>query len=406
MNLIKADYTYIDGKYLKEYAVLFEKEIISVAPYAEMTEKYSEAILIETDKNSIIYPGFINTHVHLEFSANKTTLRYGSFMDWLYSVITNRDSLIESCDTNMMNEVCKEMMRSGVTTIGAISSMGLDLEACVSTLQRVVYFNELVGSNPQSVDTLYDDFLNRFESSSKHVEDRVMPAIAIHSPYALHPIVLDRAVKLARDRAVPLTAHLLESPAEREWLDNGDGEFQEFFASFFNQHKPNSTVDGFISKFDGYPTHFAHAVQAHDIELEKISKEGHSIAHCPRSNRLLGCGRLDIAKLDEFEIPYSVATDGLSSNDSLNIFDELRSALMIHDGMELRSLADRLIKAITKDAGDILRLPIGSIEPGYKADIAIVTLPQKPENDKDLALWSILHTENVSQLYIDGDRVL
>jgi len=406
MKLIKSDYIYVDGKYLKNHAVVFEKDIISVVPYIEIMERYPEATLIETDGNSIIYPGFINTHVHLEFSANKTTLQYGSFMDWLYSVIESRDSLIEGCDTEMMSSACDDMMRSGITTIGAISSMGLDLEASIATPQRVIYFNELVGSNPKSVDALYDDFINRFESSLEYEKDRVIPAIAIHSPYALHPIVLDRAIKLSKERGVLLTAHLLESPEEREWLESGEGKFKEFFASFFNQHKPNISIDKFLSKFDGYPTHFAHAVQANDIELEKISKEGHSIAHCPRSNRLLGCGRLDVDRLDKLEIPYSIATDGLSSNDSLSIFDELRSALMIHDGMELKTLADRLIRAITKDAGEILRLPIGCIEANYKADLAVVTLPQKPSNDEDLALWTILHTHNISQLYIEGEQVI
>ncbi|SFV49924.1 BOX elements [hydrothermal vent metagenome] len=406
MKLIKADYIYIDGKYLKDYAIAFEKDIISVAPYIEMRDRYPQATLIETDENSIIYPGFINTHVHLEFSANKTTLRYGSFMDWLYSVIESRESLMGDCDIETMSSACEDMLKSGVTTIGAISSMGLDMEVSIATPQRVVYFNEIVGSNPQSVDALYDDFINRFESSSGHEEDRVIPAIAIHSPYALHPIVLDRAIQLAKDRGVLLTAHLLESPAEREWLDRGDGDFKEFFSSFFNQHKPNISIDEFLSKFDGHPTHFAHAVQAQDSELEKISKEGHSIAHCPRSNRLLGCGKLDIDRLDRFEIPYSVATDGLSSNNSLKIFDELRSALMIHDNMKLKTLANRLIRAVTKDAGEILRLPIGSIEANYKADLAVVTLPQKPSSSEDLALWTILHTDNVSWLYIDGERVI
>ena len=406
MNLIKADYIYVNGEYLREYSILFDDEIIAVAPHKELIESYPEATLIETDDNSIIYPGFINTHVHLEFSTNKTTLTYGSFMDWLYSVIENRNSLVESCDSQMMRSACEDMMSSGISTIGAISSMGLDLQASISTPQRVIYYNELVGSNPQSVDALYDDFLNRFEASSQHQNDRVIPAIAIHSPYALHPIVLDRAIRLAKDKSTPLTAHLLESPDEREWLDRGEGNFKEFFASFFNQHRPNITASEFISKFDAYPTHFAHVVQAHDDDLKKLASEGHTIAHCPRSNRLLGCGKLDIERLDKFDIAYSVATDGLSSNDSLNIFDELRSALMIHNSMDLKTLSDRLIKAITNDAGEILGLQIGRIECDYKADLSVVTLPQRPKNDEDLALWTILHTHSVSQLYIDGDRII
>ena len=38
-------------------------------------------------------PAFINPHVHLEFSANRTTLEYGDFLKWLKSVINSRDEL-------------------------------------------------------------------------------------------------------------------------------------------------------------------------------------------------------------------------------------------------------------------------------------------------------------------------
>jgi len=41
------------------------------------------------------------------------------------------------------------------------------------------------------------------------------------------------------------------------------------------------------------------------------------IAHSPRSNRLLGCERLDLSSVVDLKIPFTLATDGLSSNYSL-----------------------------------------------------------------------------------------
>ncbi len=404
MKIIQADYTYIDGQFKKGYAVAFEKKIVLVAPIDEIVQKYSKAEHIETKPNSVLYPGFINTHVHLEFSANKTTLNYGSFLPWLYSVIENRETLVNSCDTQMALGACNEMLESGVTTFGAISSLGLDLQACIQAPQRVVFFNELIGSNPQSVDALYQDFLQRFKASSQHQDNLVSAGIAIHSPYSLHPIVLKKALLLAKEYKSVVSAHLLESPAEREWLESSTGEFKEFFEKFFNQRSAITTIDAFISAFDGYPTHFTHCVQANDKELKKLSVQGHSVAHCPRSNRLLGCGRLAIEKLIENKLSFSVATDGLSSNTSLSLFDELRSALMLHHLGDIHVLANLLIDSVTITAGEILGLDIGQIKEGYEADLAVITLPEKPTQEEDIALWTILHTQKVNQLYIQGEQ--
>ena len=132
-----------------------------------------------------------------------------------------------------------------------------------------------------------------------------------------------------------------------------------------------------------------------------MTKKGHSIAHCPRSNRYLGCGRL---KIEELDLLFSVATDGLSSNDSLSIFDELRAALMLHNDIPIQELATRLLKTVTADAADILHLNCGKIEADKLADFAVVTLPEAPKREEEIALWTILHTKAVSQVYIQGEQ--
>ena len=311
---------------------------------------------------------------------------------------------MNSCDEVIIDNAINDMLKSGITTFGAISSLGLDLDACVKAPHRVVFFNELIGSNPQTVDALYQDFLQRFEASSLYQDDLVTPAIAIHSPYSVHPIVLKKAISFAKDKKVPLSAHLLESQSERDWLDNSDGDFKEFFTSFFNQSKSVTTVDEFISSFDNYPTHFTHCTEANDNDLERLKDNGHSVAHCPRSNRLLGCSRLEIEKLIDLDLPFSVATDGLSSNFSLNIFDELRGALMLHNQADINLLAKKLIDSITVVAGKALGLNCGEIKEGYFADFIIIKLPQEPQSEEDIALSTILHTEEVDRLYIGGER--
>jgi cytosine/adenosine deaminase-related metal-dependent hydrolase len=406
MKIIAADYTYIDAEYKKEYAVAFEEKIIAVAPFREIIERYPDAELVEQVPHSVLYPGLVNTHVHLEFSSNKTTLEYGSFIPWLYSVIQDRNHLAEICTTEVMTKVCHAMLESGITAFGAISSMGLDLDACVTAPQRVIYFNELIGSDPKKTEELYDAWLQRYQNSTHYTDERITPAVAIHSPYSVHPSLIQKAVTFAKREQCPLTAHFLESQAEREWLEHSEGAFKPFFDSFFNQSKASTTISGYLSQFDGYPTHFAHSVQACSDELKKIALEGHSIAHCPRSNRLLGCGKLEIGILDALHIPYSIATDGLSSNHSLSLFDEMRAALMMHYDSDLQTLSETLIRSVTSDAAAILKLNCGHIAEGFEADFALIQLPEEPKIEKEIALWTILHTDKVAQLFIEGDRYL
>ncbi|MCK4440901.1 MAG: metal-dependent hydrolase, partial [Sulfurovaceae bacterium] len=382
--------------------VAFSDKIEAIDSIENLKAKYPDAQIIEGDKNSVLYSGFINTHVHLEFSANKTTLQYGDFMPWLDSVIANRDDLLQKCDNEMMLKACNEMLLSGITTFGAISSFGTELEVCEQTPQKVIFFNELIGSNMAYVDALYNDFLERLTASKQSSDKGIIPAIAIHSPYSVHPVVLKRAVEIAKNENLPLSTHFLESKAEREWLENESGEFLDFFQKYFNASKPVTTISEFIESFDRVPTHFTHVVQATDEELEYIANHGHSIAHCPRSNRLLGCGRLPIEKIENLGIPFTIATDGLSSNNSLNIFDELRSALMIHHQVPLDKLSKLLIKSITSQPAKIFGLNSGEIKVGKDADLVLINLPNIPNSLDDIALQTILHTQKVDMLFING----
>ncbi|HEY9128947.1 MAG TPA: amidohydrolase family protein [Sulfurovum sp.] len=165
MKIISADFIYTPKGYIQNHAVAFTETIKDIGSLEELTQRFPDAQIIHTQPNSILYPGFINTHVHLAFSANRTSLTYGSFKPWLDTVIEYRDELMEACTDEMMMNECKKMMRSGITTFGAISSFGNELEVCEETPQRVVFFNELIGSNAMYADVLYGDFQERVRAS-------------------------------------------------------------------------------------------------------------------------------------------------------------------------------------------------------------------------------------------------
>jgi cytosine/adenosine deaminase-related metal-dependent hydrolase len=379
--------------------VIFDKKIIKIGKNLEKNIK-----TIDLGENSVLMPGLINTHTHLEFSANQTSLIYGDFITWLNSVIAKRENLLDDCKNNCYQNAITQMKKSGVVAFGEISSTGLDLEQLKNSDLKVVYFNEIIGSNPAAVDALYQDFLSRLSESEKYKNEKFIPSISIHSPYSVHPIVIKKVLDIAKQKGMLISAHFMESQAEREWLDNNKGDFKIFFKQNLNQETAVTTAMEFLEQFEDVKTHFIHAVWANEEELQKISSMNASIAHCPVSNRLLNTGLLDIERVKNLQIPYSVATDGLSSNYSLNLFKEIRSALLMHTGLHPKYLAKDLIKSVTKNAGNILSLNNGSIEIGKFADLISFKLP-KCSSIEDLYLQIILHINEIEKMWINGEKI-
>ena len=401
-KIILADYIYTSEKVIKNHAVLIDGKIVSVAPKSRVLRDNKDAEVIRYPKNSLLFPGLINAHVHIEFSANKTQLAYGDFITWLYSVIENREDLMQKCGNSCMSEAVEGMLSSGITTFGAISSHGMDLEVCANAKQNVVFFNELIGSQAAAADVLFGDFMQRLQASGDVQREGFFPGVAIHSPYSVHPVLVRKALEVAKKQNLPVTAHFMESVAEREWLDKSEGAFKEFFSSLLKQERSVTSPDEFLGSFDGIKTLFAHVVQASDAEYEHIKNQGHGIIHCPISNRLLGNGALDLQKIDTMGIEWMIATDGLSSNYRLDLWEEMKIALFIHSDFPLQELAKKLIAGVTTSPAKALGLPKGEIKEGLDADLLVMQLESEP--DEDLELHMILHRYEIVDIYIRGER--
>ncbi|MDY0124031.1 metal-dependent hydrolase [Sulfurimonas sp.] len=400
MQIITPDYILTPDMLLCGMSVAFEKTIKKIAPIEELKKEFGDADIINLKKNSLLMPGLINAHVHIEFSANKTQLSYGDFIPWLYSVIENRDELINGCDDTCMAKAVNSMLESGITTFGAISSHGMDLNVCAKAPQNVVFFNELIGSQATMADALFGDFIARLDASKSVKREGFYPAVAIHSPYSVHPALIKKALGLVKDENLKLTAHFMESSAEREWLDKSEGDFKDFFENLLKQSSSISDPSEFLEYFSGYGTLLTHVVKANEEELKTLSSNGHTVIHCPISNRLLGNGALDLKRLQNHNIRWICATDGLSSNYKLDLFEEMKCALFMHSNMPLLELAKSLIKSVTKDAADALGINSGEIAEGKNADMIVLDLDGEPGDE--LAIHLILHRYNISKVYING----
>ena len=387
----------------EDFAIVFDTHIIDFGPQEEIANRYPNSQLLGTKAQSVLLPGLTNPHVHLEFSANQGLLHFGDFIPWLQSVIAHRDELQEAITNEGIFNTLNQMLQSGTTAIGAVSSFGIDLEACAKTPLHVTYFTEILGSRPDAVDILFSDFKARLQEVMDRANGRFSPAISIHSPYSTHPILIQNALDIAKHEGFKVSTHFMESQAERQWLDSGKGGFKEFFNAFSPYAAPYCDGLGYISFFEKTHTLFTHAVEANGEELNRIKNQGGFITHCPVSNRLLGCKTLDIQKLEDLQIPWHLGTDGLSSNISLSLWDEMRNALMIHNHLPLEELAKSLLLGATSQSANALGLNAGSLEIGKEATFLVLDLPGA--SAQNLPLHAILHTQKPQSIYIQGEKI-
>jgi 5-methylthioadenosine/S-adenosylhomocysteine deaminase len=123
-----------------------------------------------------------------------------------------------------------------------------------------------------------------------------------------------------------------------------------------------------------------HAVHATDRDIKLIKKSGTPVAHCPRSNRETGVGRMPLHEFLNAGITVGLGTDSLSSSPSLNLWDEMRYAFLCHkaDGIAARTLLELATRGGAKALG---MADVGSLAPGKKADLIAVSLPNRNSGD-------------------------
>ncbi len=398
MKIVNPKYIFQSGKILEEKAVLFGEKIERVGNFEELLKEFPEAEILETRPNTLLMAGLVNSHTHLEYSHHTTEYDYGSFIGWLNSVVRNFEKL--SPKVEKMEEALESMLNSGTTAIGAISSLGEDLETLSKSPIRKVVFNEIIASQPHQVDMFYKLFLSRLESSEELQDRKFTPAVAIHSPYSVHHIVAKRVVELAKERNYPLSIHILESKAERVWLDSESGEFKDFYEKQYGVAKKHSELSQFFELLKDKPSLLVHGVYLNSDEVSKIGH--HTLIHSPISNRLLGNGKLDLEKFGN----WALATDGLSSNYTLSLFEEMKIALFLHNTRNLEEFATELFVASTETPAKSLNLNCGNIEISKDSDFILLDLGNLEFNRVEkIPLHTILNSPKPYGVYIFGERV-
>ncbi|NJP08243.1 MAG: amidohydrolase [Leptolyngbyaceae cyanobacterium RU_5_1] len=170
----------------------------------------------------------------------------------------------------------------------------------------------------------------------------------------------------------------------------------------------------------GPKTAIAHCVWLNNDEIKLLADTGTSVAHCPISNAKLAGGIAPILKLKQAGITIGLGTDGIISNNSLDLFEEMKFASLLqkvnhYDAAALP--APEVLRMATIEGARLLGLDheIGSLEPGKKADVVLIDLwqpnlmPLVWDNDDTNILWNLVYAargSNVHTVFVDGQMVV
>ncbi len=360
-------------------AVVINHGVIrAVGPAGVLINKYSSDRIYAL-KNAVLMPGLVNLHTHIELPPLLDTIRAETFPDWVLNLIVAKKSLALDDYKAAASANIQTLLKSGTTTVGEICTHGVSPAHLKQSGIRSTVFHEIISMNP----SLETDHLS---SLIAHSSSRMREGLSPHSLYTVSESALSVIRQFARKKDVRLSMHIAESKDEINLLQRYKSGLERLyrFAQWDLCQAPRGKSSFEYLKRIGFlsPNLVAvHAVQITDEDIVIIKKSKVSVAHCPRSNRETGVGRMPLKKFLDAGINVGLGTDSLASSPSLNMWDEMRYAHQIHRRSGIS--AEDIFRLATINGAKALGLDkeIGTLERGKKADIVAVPLPEKDTGD-------------------------
>ncbi len=301
----------------------------------------------ERFEEAVILPGFVNAHSHLEYAVYTAFGDGLSFGPWI-ALHMERKQRIDLGDVEAIARLgALECLRSGITAVGDCSFSGATATACADVGLRAVVYLEVFGAGAAPIRDRFEPMRERIAPA---LSDTVRVGISPHAPYTCTLELYEACAELG----LPMATHLAESEAESEFLRTGGGDWESF--AHMLAPPPGDTGIRALAGAGLLGPHVlaAHCVQADEEEIALLAEHDVAVAHCPRSNAILGCGVAPLEALREAGIRVCIATDSPASTPSFDMFDEMRAAigaararerrpdaLTARDALELATLGGR-----------------------------------------------------------------
>ncbi|MCP5037476.1 MAG: 8-oxoguanine deaminase [Rhodobacteraceae bacterium] len=220
--------------------------------------------------------------------------------------------------------------------------------------------------------------------------------IAPCSPFSVSRELMRDAAILARDKGVMLHTHLAEN-------DEDIAYSMEQFGCRPGQYAEDLG-------WTGDDVWHAHCVKLDGQEIDLFARTGTGVAHCPCSNCRLGSGIAPVRAMRDRGVKVGLGVDGSASNDSGNLIDEARQAMLLQRvarGADQMSAREALYIATRGGAQVLGRDDCGQLSVGKRADIAIWDVSGiEAAGSWDKAALLLAGPRKVTHLFVEGRQVV
>ncbi|MDG2222937.1 MAG: amidohydrolase family protein [Rubripirellula sp.] len=273
-----------------------------------------------------LLPGLVNAHTHLEFSEFTEPIGQPgvSLNQWIGMVIAARGQASSLQKHQAVEIGMREMASTGTVLAGEIATPPCDYP---DGSPQLIPFSEVVGLDPSRGN-------ERFAAAGAMIEVNGQAGISPHAPYSTPWSLIERCVDLARSTNRPLAMHVAESPAERELLRYGRGEFADSLKSF------GVWRDGLFPWGDQPLTRLfqllsrtrrslvIHGNDLSDSEIDVMARYPNlTVVYCPRTHCFFRHSEHPVARLQAAGVRVALGTDSRASNPDLNLWKEVQHLL-------------------------------------------------------------------------------
>ncbi|NOZ82180.1 MAG: amidohydrolase, partial [Candidatus Micrarchaeota archaeon] len=359
-------------------------------------------VLGETDKSGevvdcsgkLVLPGLINTHTHAAMSLFRGISDDLPLEKWLKEKIWPLESKLNEKYVYYGTLLAAiEMIRSGTVCFNDMYFFGTGVKKAVEEVGIRCVFSQAVLDFPTA------EFDNQNEAFKifKNLDgsELFVPAIGVHSIYTCSQETLLRAKDIAEKYGSLIHIHLSETENEvKGCLERNGCRPVEYLERI-----------GFLSS----DVIAAHCVWVSEKELDILKRFDVKISHCPSSNLKLASGVSPVPEMVSRGLVVSLGTDSAVSNNSLNLFEEMKIAAILHKRKDPTVLpAHEVFEMATLRAAESLGLGSSLIETGRRADLVLIDLKEitmRPFHD---LVSNLVYSFNgrVSDVIINGKIIM